>query len=117
MTAPLTDAEREALNAVIGPDARGAYRQAEEVWAAARAFEGERPAPRQRATTLTHTHTYTNLFDTERVDALLGAAHSELETDFLSRADYMGSRARLACESRLGFLRAVWVLLLDRAPE
>lgn len=30
--------ERDALNRVIGPDARGAYRQAEEVWVAARDF-------------------------------------------------------------------------------
>jgi hypothetical protein len=36
---PLSDAEREALDRVIGPDARGAYRTAEDVWAAARAYE------------------------------------------------------------------------------
>ena len=41
---PLTPAERLELDKVVGPDARGTYRLAEQVWLAARAYDpGERP--------------------------------------------------------------------------
>lgn len=63
----------------------------------------------------THTSTYTTLFDTEMVDRLLGAAHKELETDYLRRQEYISEKDQRAIEARLQTLRATWILLLDRS--
>lgn len=44
---PLTPAAREALEKVVGPDARGTYRLAEEVWLAASDYYQERHIQQQ----------------------------------------------------------------------
>lgn len=66
---------------------------------------------------ITHTSTYTTLFDTETVDRLLGAAHRELESDYLRRQESISQKDRTAIEARLQTLRAAWILLLDRSTE
>jgi hypothetical protein len=66
---------------------------------------------------ITTTTTFTTLFDKDRVDELLGAAHRELESDYLKRKEYISKSAQRAIEVRLQTLRATWILLLDRAPE
>jgi hypothetical protein len=66
---------------------------------------------------LTSTRTYTTYFDTERVDKLLGEAHSELESSYLRRKEYVSDTDCRAIEARLQTLRAVWLLLLDGPRE
>lgn len=65
---------------------------------------------------LTSTRTYATYFDAKRVDELLGAAHSELESDYLRRKDAIDPNTQRAIEARLQTLRATWILLLDRVP-
>jgi hypothetical protein len=67
--------------------------------------------------TITHTRTHTTLFDTERVDELIGAAHRELEADYLKRQKYISQQDQRAIEVRLQTLRATWILLLDRSSS
>lgn len=61
----------------------------------------------------THTRTYTSYFDSDQVDATVGAAHRSLESDFESRREHMRDSEARAIESRLAFLRACWMLLLE----
>lgn len=67
-------------------------------------------------TITTHTSTYTTYFDVGEVDRLVGGAHRALESDFERRRDALSSDEQRAMESRLAFLRAAWMLLLERAP-
>lgn len=50
------------------------------------------------------------------VDEFVGAAHRELEFDYLRRKDALDPNVQRGIEARLQTLRASWTLLLDRVP-
>ncbi len=64
---------------------------------------------------LTSTRTFTTYFDFDDVDRLVGGAHRELEAEYERRKQYIDKRAQHEIEARLQMLRAVWVLMLERA--
>lgn len=63
------------------------------------------------------TRTYVTLFNPADVDESVGAAYQKLESDFEARREYITEANARAIESRLTMLRAVWMLLLDRAVD
>lgn len=67
--------------------------------------------------TPTHTRTFVTYFDPELVDSTIGAAYKALESDFERRREYISPEAQRAIEARLAFLRANWILLLDKCPD
>lgn len=73
--------------------------------------ESSREPPRA----ITHTRTHTSYWDPAQVDKLIGHAHSELELDFHQRAKYIDEKTQRAMQARLDFLRACWILFLERA--
>lgn len=67
------------------------------------------------ALTRTHTYTHAHLFDHEQVDATVGKAYRELESEYLRRKEHIPQVIQRSIEARLELLRHTWLLMLEDA--
>lgn len=63
------------------------------------------------------THAYATFFDVQQVDATVGEAYEKLSADWERRRQYVDKKTQIHIDARLGLLRHVWTLMVERSPE